>query len=286
MSNKPISSGQMTERTVVITGGNSGIGLVAARELARLGARIVLACRDSDKTRAAVAEISAAGAVPAINLPVDLASLDSVRALAESVLAACPRIDVLINNAGLFPSTQQKTVDGFEMQFGVNHLSHFLLTALLRERLVASAPARVITVSSMLHKRGKIDFDSFRGVARYSANAAYAQSKLANVLFALELAEQLADTGVTSNVLHPGGVATDITRDLPWLVRKLIGLVFITPEQGARTTVMLASDPDLATTTGAYFDQCKRAEVSALAHDAALRQRLWQDSLSLAGLPC
>ena len=286
MSNKPISSGQMTERTVVITGGNSGIGLVAARELARLGARIVLACRDSDKTRAAVAEISAAGAVPAINLPVDLASLDSVRALAQSVLAACPRIDVLINNAGLFPSTQQKTVDGFEMQFGVNHLSHFLLTALLRERLVASAPARVITVSSMLHKRGKIDFESFRGVARYSANAAYAQSKLANVLFALELAEQLADTGVTSNVLHPGGVATDITRDLPWLVRKLIGLVFITPEQGARTTVMLASDPDLATTTGAYFDQCKRAEVSALAHDAALRQRLWQDSLSLAGLPC
>lgn len=286
MSNKPISSGQMTERTVVITGGNSGIGLVAARELARLGARIVLACRDSDKTRAAVAEISAAGPVPAINLPVDLASLDSVRALAQSVLAACPRIDVLINNAGLFPSTQQKTVDGFEMQFGVNHLSHFLLTALLRERLVASAPARVITVSSMLHKRGKIDFDSFRGVARYSANAAYAQSKLANVLFALELAEQLADTGVTSNVLHPGGVATDITRDLPWLVRKLIGLVFITPEQGARTTVMLASDPDLATTTGAYFDQCKRAEVSALAHDAALRQRLWQDSLSLAGLPC
>ena len=286
MSNKPISSGQMTERTVVITGGNSGIGLVAARELARLGARIVLACRDSDKTRAAVAEISAVGPVPAINLPVDLASLDSVRALAESVLAACPRIDVLINNAGLFPSTQQKTVDGFEMQFGVNHLSHFLLTALLRERLVASAPARVITVSSMLHKRGKIDFDSFRGVARYSANAAYAQSKLANVLFALELAEQLAGTGVTSNVLHPGGVATDITRDLPWLVRKLIGLVFITPEQGARTTVMLASDPDLATTTGAYFDQCKRAEVSALAHDAALRQRLWQDSLSLAGLPC
>ena len=286
MSNKPISSGQMTERTVVITGGNSGIGLVAARELARLGARIVLACRDSDKTRAAVAEISAAGPVPAINLPVDLASLDSVRVLAESVLAACPRIDVLINNAGLFPSTQQKTVDGFEMQFGVNHLSHFLLTALLRERLVASAPARVITVSSMLHKRGKIDFDSFRGVARYSANAAYAQSKLANVLFALELAEQLAGTGVTSNVLHPGGVATDITRDLPWLVRKLIGLVFITPEQGARTTVMLASDPDLATTTGAYFDQCKRAEVSALAHDAALRQRLWQDSLSLAGLPC
>lgn len=285
MSNKPISSGQMTERTVVITGGNSGIGLVAARELARLGARIVLACRDSDKTRAAVAEISAAGPVPAINLPVDLASLDSVRALAQSVLAACPRIDVLINNAGLFPSTQQKTVDGFEMQFGVNHLSHFLLTALLRERLVASAPARVITVSSMLHKRGKIDFDSFRGVARYSANAAYAQSKLANVLFALELAEQLAGTGVTSNVLHPGGVATDITRDLPWLVRKLIGLVFITPEQGARTTVMLASDPDLATTTGAYFDQCKRAEVSALAHDAALRQRLWQDSLSLAGLP-
>jgi len=281
-----VGTGNMAGRTVVMTGGNSGIGLVAARELARQGARVVLACRDSDKTRAALTDINATAATPAINLAVDLASLDSVRALAAALLAACPRIDVLINNAGLFPSSQQTTADGFEMQFGVNHLSHFLLTELLRERLIESAPARVITVSSMLHKRGQMDFDSFRGVARYSANAAYGQSKLANVLFALELAERLAGTGVTSNVLHPGGVATDITRDLPWLVRKLIGLVFISPEQGARTTLMLATDPELATTTGVYYDQCKLADVAPAARDAALRARLWQVSASLAGVPC
>jgi NAD(P)-dependent dehydrogenase (short-subunit alcohol dehydrogenase family) len=276
----------MQGRTVVITGGNSGIGLVAARELARQGAALVLACRDTDKTAAALESINAVAATPAINVPVDLASLESVRRLAAELLARCPRIDVLINNAGLFPSSQERTADGFEMQFGVNHLSHFLLTALLRDRLVATKDARVVTVSSMLHKRGRIDFESFRGVPKYSANAAYAQSKLANVLFALALARRLEGTGVTSNVLHPGGVATDITRDLPWLVRKLIGFVFISPEMGAKTTLMLATDPALAGVSGVYFDQCKRADVAALANDTALQDRLWQVSADLVGVAC
>ncbi|HAR31582.1 MAG TPA: short-chain dehydrogenase [Gammaproteobacteria bacterium] len=276
----------MQGRTVVITGGNSGIGLVAARELARQGAALVLACRDTDKTAAALESINAVAATPAINVPVDLASLESVRRLAAELLARCPRIDVLINNAGLFPSSQERTADGFEMQFGVNHLSHFLLTALLRDRLVATKDARVVTVSSMLHKRGRMDFESFRGVPKYSANAAYAQSKLANVLFALALARRLEGTGVTSNVLHPGGVATDITRDLPWLVRKLIGFVFISPEMGAKTTLMLATDPALAGVSGVYFDQCKRADVAALANDTALQDRLWQVSADLVGVAC
>jgi NAD(P)-dependent dehydrogenase (short-subunit alcohol dehydrogenase family) len=276
----------MQGRTIVITGGNSGIGLVAARELARQGAALVLACRASDKTAAALESINAVASTPAINVPVDLASLESVRSLAAELLARCPRIDVLINNAGLFPASQERTADGFEMQFGVNHLSHFLLTALLRDRLIASKDARVVTVSSMLHKRGHIDFDSFRGVAKYSANAAYAQSKLANVLFALALARRLEGTGVTSNVLHPGGVATDITRDLPWLVRKLIGFVFISPELGAKTTLMLAADPALAGVTGAYYDQCKRADVAAVANDTALQDRLWQVSADLVGVSC
>ena len=276
----------MQGRTVVITGGNSGIGLVAARELARQGAALVLACRDTDKTAAALESINAVAATPAINVPVDLASLESVRRLAAELLARCPRIDVLINNAGLFPSSQERTADGFEMQFGVNHLSHFLLTALLRDRLVATKDARVVTVSSMLHKRGRIDFESFRGVPKYSANAAYAQSKLANVLFALALARRLEGTGVTSNVLHPGGVATDITRDLPWLVRKLIGFVFISPEMGAKTTLMLATDPALAGVSGVYFDQCKRADVAALANDTALQDRLWKVSADLVGVAC
>jgi len=274
----------MQGKRVLITGGNSGIGLVAASELARQGVEVVLACRDSDKTRQALAAINRSATVPAVNLPTDLASLASVRACASAFLDRYDRLDVLINNAGLFPPRQQFTADGFEMQFGVNHLSHFLLTNLLLDRLQASAPARVITVSSMLHKKGRIDFDSFRGGKKYGAQAAYGQSKLANVLFAVELARRLEGTGVTSNVLHPGGVATDIMRDLPWIVRKLVGLAFISPEEGAKTTIMLATDPALECTTGAYFDQCKRTECSALANDDALRKRLWDLSAELVGL--
>jgi NAD(P)-dependent dehydrogenase (short-subunit alcohol dehydrogenase family) len=276
--------GTLEGRRILVTGGNSGIGLVAACELARRGAEVVLACRDSDKTRHALGVINASAAVSACNLPVDLASLASVRGLARAFLDRYDRLDVLINNAGLFPPRQLLTEDGFEMQFGVNHLSHFLLTHLLLDRLKASAPARIVTVSSMLHKRGRIDFDTFRGWTKYSAQGAYAQSKLANVLFAVELARRLEGTGVTSNVLHPGGVATDIMRDLPWLVRKLVGLAFISPEEGAKTTLMLAADPALAEVSGAYFDQCKRAQCSPLAADAALRTRLWEVSAELAGL--
>ncbi len=274
----------MHGKTVLITGGNSGIGVIAARTLAAQGAQVVLACRDSDKTQAALAAINSAGGPAAANLPVDLASLASVRALAAAFEAQYPRLDVLVNNAGTFPTRQQRTEDGFEMQFGVNHLAHFLLTNLLLERLQASAPVRVVTVTSTLHKKGKLDFDSFRGAGKYNAQAAYNQSKLANVLFALELAERLRGTGVTSNCLHPGAVATDITRDLPWLVRQAIGLLFISPEKGARTTIMLSSDPALDGVTGAYYDQCKPADCSPLAADAELRARLWEASLQMTGL--
>ncbi len=274
----------MHGKTVLITGGNSGIGIIAARALAAAGAQVVPACRDSDKTQAALSAINAEGGPAATNLPVDLASLASVRGLADAFEARYPRLDVLVNNAGTFPPRQQFTRDGFEMQFGVNHLAHFLLTNLLLERLQASAPARVVTVTSTLHRKGMLDFDSFRGAARYSAQAAYNQSKLANVLFAVELAERLRGSGVTSNCLHPGAVATDITRGLPWLVRKAIGLLFISPEKGARTTIMLSSDPALAEVTGAYYDQCKPADCSVHAQDAALRARLWEASLRMTEL--
>jgi retinol dehydrogenase-14 len=157
---------------------------------------------------------------------VDLASLQSVRDLAERFLGSYDRLDVLVNNAGTFPTKQTFTEDGFEMQMGVNHLAHFLLTELLLDCLKASAPSRIVTVTSTLHKKAGLDFDTFKGFDKYSAQTAYNQSKLANVLFAVELAERLEGTGVTSNVLHPGAVATDIIRDLPWLVRKLIGLAF------------------------------------------------------------
>ncbi len=274
----------MQGKRILITGGNSGIGVVAATELAKQGAELVLACRDSEKTADALAQINAGAQTPAVNLPVDLASLQSVRELAANFLGRYDRLDVLINNAGLFPSKQQFTEEGYEMQFGVNHLSHFLLTHLLLDTIKVSSPARIITVTSMLHKRGKMDFDTFRGFDKYSAQTAYNQSKLANVMFGVELAQRLADTGVTSNVLHPGGVNTDIARDVPWLVRKLLSLVFISPEKGAETTIMLASDPQLKDVSGKYYNQCKLDDYSPLADDAALRQRLWDYSVEAVGL--
>lgn len=266
----------MDGKRVLITGGNSGIGKVTAIELAKLGAEVVLACRESEKTNTALQEIGAHGEVA--NLPVDLASLASVRNLAEAFLERYDRLDVLINNAGTFPAKLTLTEDGFETQFGVNHLAHFLLTNLLLGRLKESAPSRVITVTSKLHKNGAMDFESFRGEQKYSAQKAYGQSKLANVLFAVELAERLAGTGVTSNMLHPGAVRTDIMREMPRFLRSLINLFFIDVEKGARTSIMLASDPALATTNGAYFDQCERDDYADVAKDKGLRERLWSES--------
>ncbi|MDE0758769.1 MAG: SDR family oxidoreductase [Pseudomonadales bacterium] len=274
----------MENKRILITGGNSGIGKVAAIELAKLGASMVLACKPGDKTQAALAEINAVARQPAINLPVDLASLESVRDLVGEFKQRYDSLDVLINNAGVFPARKKLTDDGFELQIGVNHLSHFLLTNLLLDVLKATPSARVVTVSSMLHKKGQIDFGSFRGEKKYNSQTAYAQSKLANVLFSVELARRLAVTDVTSNCLHPGGVRTDIMRDLPWLVRKLVDLMFITPQEGAKTTVKLASDSSLAEVTGKYFDQTRLESCSQLAEDEDLCGQLWQESEQLVEL--
>ncbi|MFT5209103.1 MAG: NAD(P)-dependent dehydrogenase (short-subunit alcohol dehydrogenase family) [Flavobacterium sp.] len=274
----------MKDKHVLITGGNSGIGKVAAIALARQGARIVLACKPSEKTELALEEISKESVTEAQNLPVDLSSLEAVRTLAETYQHRFERLDVLINNAGVFPVRQQLTHDGFEMQFGVNHLSHFLLTNLLLDQLKDASPSRVVTVSSMMHKKGSIDFDNFKGEKKYNSQLAYGQSKLANILFAFELAERLSGTDVTSTVLHPGGVRTDITRDLPWLVRKLINLIFISPDKGAATTIQLASDKALEGVSGKYFDQTLQSEPSPLANDKLLREKLWIESEKMTGL--
>ncbi len=275
----------MEGKRVLITGGNSGIGLVTARELAAMGAEVVLACRDSGKTEEALKAIGTSARIPPINLAVELASIKSVKSLGAEFLDRYDRLDVLINNAGVFPSRQRHTEDGFEMQMGVNHLSHFLLTHLLLGCLKASAPARIISVSSTLHKKSKMDFDTFKGFEKYNPSKAYNQSKLANVMFAMELAKQLEGTGVTSNVLHPGAVKTDITRDLPWIVRAIIGMIFIPPEKGAKTSIMLASEPSLENVTGNYYDQSELATYNALADDEKLRAEFWQASASAVGLP-
>jgi NAD(P)-dependent dehydrogenase (short-subunit alcohol dehydrogenase family) len=276
---------RMTGKTVLITGASAGIGKATAAALAARGAHLVLACRDLEKAARARAEIAARTPGARIDVvPLELASLRSVRACADKVLADYARIDVLINNAGVFPPDLRKTEDGFELQIGVNHLGHFLLTNLLAERLTASAPARVVTVSSMMHAGGKIDFASFRGPERYSSMAAYRQSKLANIVFANELGRRLAGRGVTSTSLHPGGVATEITRDAPLWMRVGMRLAGTSPEKGARTSVYLASAPEVEGVTSEYFVSCKPAKTDPLAHDAALAKRLWDESASLVGL--
>ncbi len=271
----------MHNKKILITGGNGGIGFETAKALIGLGADVVIASRASAKTDAALTALGPR----ARHIAVDLSDLDSVRGLADAYLAEYAQLDVLINNAGLFPTKQQLTQQGFEMQFGVNHLSHFLLTQLLLPLMLKQPSARVITVSSMLHQKAKLDFATFKGAAKYNGQRAYGQSKLANVLFAFELASRLSGTQVTSNVLHPGGVSTDIVRDLPWPIRKLLGLIFITPEAGAKTSILLATDPALNQTTGTYFDQCVIKTPSPSAQDQLLRSQLWDYSLAAVGLP-
>ena len=275
----------MTGKTVLITGASAGIGKATASELAARGARVALLCRDPAKAEAARNEIRARTPAAQVDLlALDLRDLGSVRACAKAVLAAYPRIDVLLNNAGVFPPSLRVTKDGFEEQIGVNHLGHFLLTNLLLERLSQSAPARVVTVASMMHAGGKVDFASFRAPATYNAMAAYRQSKLANILFANELARRVGPERVTSNSLHPGGVATEIARDAAWWMRIGMRLVGTTPEKGARTSVQLAADPAVAATTGKYFVSGREKSPDAAALDAGLARQLWDESAKLVGL--
>src|SRR5450755_4823477 len=252
------SPGPMAGKTALVTGGTGGIGRATALGLAALGARVGITGRDKARTRAAAAEIARESGSPAVDaFAADMSSQAEVRRLAAAVLSAYPRLDVLVNNVGGFWATRHVTADGLEHTFAVNHLAPFLLTDLVLDRLKASAPARIVTVSSGAHAMGKINFDDLQGERRYSGQQAYNQSKLANVMFTYELARRLARTGVTATVLHPGVVRTGFAAEDPspmWRVfLPLVRLFLKSTRKGAATSIYLAASPEVEGITGKYF---------------------------------
>lgn len=292
MSARPAPvAGSMEGRTVVITGANSGVGKATAVALAAAGARTVVTARDEGRGTRALEDIRRASGSDRVDLELfDLADLSSVRAGARRLLDRYEQIHVLVNNAGLVLSRRSETKDGFEATFGVNHLGPFLLTRELTGRLEASAPSRVVTVASTAHRsaRGGLDFDDLQSERHYAGMRAYGRSKLANILFSNELARRLGGTGVTANSLHPGTVATGFARDgdasgLLAFGVKLIKPFVLTPERGARTSVYLASSPEVADTTGGYFVKCRARKPSAAAQDQTAAARLWAVSEELVG---
>ncbi|XP_004609398.2 retinol dehydrogenase 14 [Sorex araneus] len=297
-------SGLMHGKTVLITGANSGLGRATAAELLRLGARVIMGCRDRARAEAAAGELRrelrppgdpAGGPEPGgpgelVVKELDLASLRSVRAFCQEMLQEEPRLDVLINNAGVFQCPYMKTEDGFEMQFGVNHLGHFLLTNLLLGLLKSSAPSRIVVVSSKLYKYGDINFEDLNSEQSYNKSFCYSRSKLANILFTRELARRLEGTNVTVNVLHPGIVRTNLGRHIhiPLLARPLFSLVswafFKTPAEGAQTSVYLASSPEVEGVSGKYFGDCKEEQLLPKAMDDLVARKLWDISEVMVGL--
>ena len=286
----------MQGKTVVVTGANSGIGFETTAALCEMGARVLVTARNADKGRAAVGRIAAraqaAGKGGGAQLVVfDLADLASVRRGAEEILEQAPRLDVLVNNAGLVLSERTETVDGLEATFATNHLGPFLLTNLLLDRIRASVPARIVNVSSTAHgaARTGIPFEDLQSRRRYRTMRVYGQSKLANILFTLELARRLDGTGVTANSLHPGTVRTGYgadgdTKGFLAFGIKISAPFFLSPAQGARTSIYLASSPEVDGVTGKYFVKCKPREPKRWARDPEAARRLWQVSDELVGL--
>jgi NAD(P)-dependent dehydrogenase (short-subunit alcohol dehydrogenase family) len=279
----------MTDRTVLVTGATGGIGEATAAGLAALGARVAITGRDRRRAEAAAAGIRAAGGPEVDVFVADMSSQAEVRRLAAEVLHALPGLDVLVNNVGGYWNSRHVTADGLERTFALNHLAPFLLTHLLLDRLRANAPARVVTVSSGAQAMGRIDFDDLQGEHAYSGQRAYNQSKLANVLFTYELARRLDGSGVTANVLHPGVVRTAFGAEDPGTMQRLLvplARPFMkTPEQGAATSIHLASAPELEQVSGQYFVNRTPKRSSARSYDEAVAARLWDVSCELTGIP-
>lgn len=280
----------LTGRTIVITGGTGGIGLEAAIILAGHGARLVLVGRDQARAAEALERIRWAHPHAVVEVEhADLSRQDEVHRLATVLDTVCDRIDVLVNNAGAIFNRREITVDGLERTFALNHMGYFLLTALLRDKLMRSAPARIVNTASEAHRSAKLDFGDLQNAKRYGGWLAYRRSKLCNILFTRELARRFAGTGVTANCIHPGFVRTGIGDNTTGLFRRGVRLLkrgFAIPvDQGARTLIYAAGASEIADATGTYFIDSKPATPSAAARDDAAALRLWSESLALAGLP-
>lgn len=284
------SSTAMEGKVVLVTGATNGIGRVAARELARMGAHVIVVGRSQARIDETIGEIKQqTGSSKIDSLKADLSSMAAIRRLTEDFMARYDRLDVLVNNAGAFFQKRQESVDGFEMTFAVNHLNYFLLTNLLLDVLQASAPARIVNVSSDAHIGGPLKLDDLQSRQSYGGSGflAYGQSKLANILFTYELARRLAGTGVTANALHPGFVATGFGKNNSGFMRlamSVMQLFALTPEQGADTIIYLASAPEVEGVSGQYFEKRKAKSSSPHSYDEDAARRLWEISEKLTTL--
>jgi NAD(P)-dependent dehydrogenase (short-subunit alcohol dehydrogenase family) len=278
-----LNANEMGGKVCLVTGASAGIGLATAWELSRLGAEVVLVARDQTRGEQARAKVIAKSGNEHVGLLLaDLSSLAQVRGLAKEFEEKYSRLDVLVNNAGIIPQMRQISVDGFEMQWAVNHLAVFLLTNLLLPRLKSSDPARVVTVSSMVHSGARIDFEDLQAEKGYSASGVYSMTKLANVLFTYELARRLGDSGVTANCLHPGVINTSLYQN--YMGGGSGSASDNELEGGARTSVYLASSPEVEGVSGKYFSRSAERASSEESYHLATAQRLWQVSAEMTGL--
>jgi retinol dehydrogenase 14 len=282
------STSDLKGKTALVTGASSGIGLEASAVLARRGARVLMVARDQTRGDAARAEVAKRSGSDAVELLMcDFSSQAATRALADQVKERVDRLDILVNNAGSVSPKRRITEDGIEQTFAVNHLGYFLLTNLLLDLVVASAPARIINVSSIGHRQGTLDFDDLGFERGYGIMKAYSRSKLANVLFTTELSRRLEGKGVTVNALHPGAVATHIWSHAPAIARPLLAvakLFMISPAEGGDRIVYLATSPEVEGKTGGYYEKNRLVTPARLARDSTLASRLWTVSTDLVHL--
>jgi len=279
----------MNGKICLVTGGTNGIGRATAQALAQMGATVVIVGRDAQKAVQVTKEIQAASSNPNVDwLLADLSSQQDIRRLVAEFKSKYSQLHILINNAGGTFMTRQLSVDGIEMTFALNHLAYFLLTNLLLDMIKASAPARIINVSSDAHSGGKIEFDNLQGERSYSGIGPYGNSKLANILFTTELARRLEGTDVSVNALHPGLVSTGFGKNNPGLVMKIMGVVIPliarSPEKGAETSIYLVSSPAVQNITGKYFVDCKVTQPAPQAADSAVAKKLWDVSAEMVHL--